>query len=590
MKKSYIVAAISSFAIGISGVLGLHASAASVPDEQWNLPINAPGQDMAELIGLKIANAASGIDQPSYLVGDSVGNNQNIDKTICSSINDQPCKNSVKTFYLAYLAPCSSTVTINCISSVSAVDPSGKEFPGQYVKNFPSAGSNDYPGDENVNLPAGSSPSVWKIPGVSHGGNEDNYLLRYSLQGGADKGANFSAYSIQASLFPFTTITGNYHVPHLVDANHPTDTCLQNNYKCGFGSAINGDSNQLSAACVSFEVGYCALRQAFPSGYRFRIVAKIGNSPTGWFHGRFASPLVTLTPTGSATTLSVEASPVLVPAVGAIIKQADETPEMRNFYGRNPMGKGISFGQLSPNGISNYLSMPEPSDSGVFNEFSLWSSIFKDKATATQSEWSFRTLQLNGEGNRCINDPSKLVGVVATNAMMYSGGAPGFNAGEGSLDYKVGAPHYSSNGDVFKGSYDLQLRSDVARCLYNFSNAPVKATISISNETGDSNIATTIFTEDKDSGWMHMSASNFTFSNPTLKIKFTQDAPVAVPTPSPSATPTPSSTPSPVATTPTQTAVAQPVAKKITITCVKGKTIKTVAAVKPTCPAGYKKK
>ena len=32
------------------------------------------------------------------------------------------------------------------------------------------------------------------------------------------------------------------------------------------------------------------------------------------------------------------------------------------------------------------------------------------------------------------------------------------------------------------------------------------------------------------------------------------------------------------------------VAKKITITCIKGKLTKKVAAVKPKCPAGYKKK
>ena len=32
------------------------------------------------------------------------------------------------------------------------------------------------------------------------------------------------------------------------------------------------------------------------------------------------------------------------------------------------------------------------------------------------------------------------------------------------------------------------------------------------------------------------------------------------------------------------------VAKKVTITCVKGKTVKKVTAVKPVCPAGFKKK
>jgi hypothetical protein len=37
-------------------------------------------------------------------------------------------------------------------------------------------------------------------------------------------------------------------------------------------------------------------------------------------------------------------------------------------------------------------------------------------------------------------------------------------------------------------------------------------------------------------------------------------------------------------------AAPMPVAKKTTITCVKGKTTKKVTAVNPKCPAGYKKK
>jgi hypothetical protein len=147
--------------------------------------------------------------------------------------------------------------------------------------------------------------------------------------------------------------------------------------------------------------------------------------------------------------------------------------------------------------------------------------------------------------------------------MMYSGGAPAFNKNEGTLDYKVGAPHLASNGDVFKGSYDLQLRSDVARCLYKFSSAPIKATVSIASDNGDSNIATTIVSEDKATGWLRMSASNFMFSNPTVKIRITQES----------------------------TSMVNPTAlKKSSIICIKGNSTKTVTAVNPTCPTGYKRK
>jgi len=78
-------------------------------------------------------------------------------------------------------------------------------------------------------------------------------------------------------------------------------------------------------------------------------------------------------------------------------------------------------------------------------------------------------------------------------------------------------------------------------------------------------------------GWLSLSANGFTYSSPTISAKLTQKAiePVVV-------APTPTPTPSPVAT-------VKPVVKKMTITCKKGKTIKKVTALKPACPAGFKK-
>jgi hypothetical protein len=40
----------------------------------------------------------------------------------------------------------------------------------------------------------------------------------------------------------------------------------------------------------------------------------------------------------------------------------------------------------------------------------------------------------------------------------------------------------------------------------------------------------------------------------------------------------------------TSKASTKPAAKKITITCVKGKTTQKVTAIKPVCPKGYTKK
>jgi len=562
MKAKKYIFLIASLAIGATGLVGHQASAASIPDEQWNLPMNAPDQDGAELIGLKIAGSSSGLNHPSFIAADTKGSGNRNDLLVCSSDSDSICSSAAKNIYEAFLPPCDSATTINCIVGVSAVKPDGTEISGQYAQDFPAKGPNDYQGNPIRNLPTGSRPSVWKIPGVLNGGGADTYLLRFNVKGDAVSKQKFASNTIEVSLYPMTSISGNYTIGNMTDANHPSGACINDHFQCGqLGFEHAGNDVSLSAACVSFDIGLCALRQSFPDGYRFKVQARLGDSPTGWFHGRLFSPVIDLNSSAGITNLTVSANPVKVPVIGGYIKQSDMTPEMKTYYASHRPGG--AFGRLSPNGISNQIDLASPYASNIFDIYSLWSKIFGNKASATQSEWSFRTLELNGEDNSCFRDSKNLVGVVSTNSMMYSGGAPAFNKNEGTLDYKVGAPHLASNGDVFKGSYDLQLRSDVARCLYKFSSAPIKATVSIASDNGDSNIATTIVSEDKATGWLRMSASNFMFSNPTVKIRITQES----------------------------TSMVNPAAlKKSSIICIKGNSTKTVTAVKPICPTGYKRK
>jgi hypothetical protein len=153
--------------------------------------------------------------------------------------------------------------------------------------------------------------------------------------------------------------------------------------------------------------------------------------------------------------------------------------------------------------------------------------------------------------------------------MGYDGTAPKFQ--DGTLNYRVTGLHYGRDGKSLNlGTYDLLLRSDAARCLYGFSNAPVSASVSITSGDGSQNVATTVVTE-KD-GWLKLQAAGFTFSEKTIRLKLDQAKTEAAVTPTPAAT-------APVAP-----------AKKLTIQCVKGKTVKKVTAVKPKCPSGYKKR
>ena len=163
----------------------------------------------------------------------------------------------------------------------------------------------------------------------------------------------------------------------------------------------------------------------------------------------------------------------------------------------------------------------------------------------------------------CIRDRS-------TNATNYLSEPPVFDEETQSLNYKVASPHYDKSGKENLGTYDLIINSKLARCIYSYTSAPVQASVSIINAAGEQLVTTSTLSEKN--GWLRLSVKGFTFSAPTVRVKLTQEAevPVVVATPTPSAKPA--------------------AAKKTTINCFKGKTTKKVTAVKPVCPAGFKKK
>jgi hypothetical protein len=213
-----------------------------------------------------------------------------------------------------------------------------------------------------------------------------------------------------------------------------------------------------------------------------------------------------------------------------------------------------------------------------------------DKGSKTTGYWSFSALNAWNQPaiQKCSDGTGDLAGVVTTNALTYSAGPPTYNKESGALEYKVASPHFEASGAEASGSYDLVLKSDVARCIYGFSKAPIKAEISISSQDGQKKVATTVVNESN--GWLYLSAKGFTFSSPVIQVKLTQEAPAPEPTPTPTPTPIATQAPAPVESAAPAPTLKPVMAKKIAITCVKGKLVKKVSAVNPKCPAGYKKK
>jgi hypothetical protein len=126
----------------------------------------------------------------------------------------------------------------------------------------------------------------------------------------------------------------------------------------------------------------------------------------------------------------------------------------------------------------------------------------------------------------------------------------------GFLNYKVAGMHYNENGEIAKGTYDLVIRASILRCLYKIPNVPISATLTVLNsQSGETEYAVATVSQTGD--WLKLRASNFTFSNKTLRLKVTA------------------------------------VVKSKTINCVNiknAKLTKKVTSVSPKCPTGYKLK
>jgi hypothetical protein len=156
-----------------------------------------------------------------------------------------------------------------------------------------------------------------------------------------------------------------------------------------------------------------------------------------------------------------------------------------------------------------------------------------------------------------MTSKSELLGLVTTNAMMYSGLPPSFE--NGRLTYRVAGLHERPDGSTTRGTYDLIMRKSVAQCLYGLKDTPVSAEVSVISEDGTEQVATTSVAEHD--GWITARATNFTFSSPRIEVTFKSPEPISI------------------ACVKWSKAVKGP--KKVTITASDGAT--------PRCPKGYRK-
>jgi hypothetical protein len=551
-------------------------------NEGWTTPLEA--QQSGNMAALFIDNSHLSRPGVSYLVHSGLNPSQSSVDPTCDSTEDTKCNFSQFSF-LATIPTCTSATDVNCLAEVGAIDANGTKVIGSFSRYLPDKAQNQYVGNPDWNLPSGSGASLFTLPGVDNpAGN--SYLVAVNMGGvgsrvKGNEGINlqdFSASIVPVQLLDISNILPNvgcFSVPRICNSGVNKLTRPDGTVTWGLSGGFGG-AGKYSCAGVSWGEGICAQKQAFPANYRFYIKVRLTLMPTGWLHGRISDPNIAITTQGKVSELTVTANPIKVPVVYKRYQWNEMPAALQKLYDPTRgsyVGGNWSYSQqllsttdaLDPMKRS-MTSSPPPYENNAMDELISWLPYVEDKAIAMPSYWSVRSLSGKelSNANSCFTNPKQLNGIVTTNSTQYSAGPPEFDKNEGFLNYKVASPHFASSGDVFKGSYDLAMRSDVARCIYGFSKAPVSAKVSVVSASGMPQVATTVFSE-KD-GWVYLTARNFEFSSPSVRVKLEQEAPT------------------PVVTAPT------PVAKKTTITCNKGKVSKQVTGISPKCPTGFRKK
>lgn len=480
-------------------------ASAAVPFDDNQVPIENRPESGSLHIFADDSTEEEVADPPSVL--------QSSDGTaFCSSTESLDCTGSTNLWFIAHLPVCTTAVTTDCIVGLTAQVANGAETSATFDRYFPNLGPQSYEGKPSINLPTGRAPGVWRIPGAPHAFG-DEYAVVARLRGNtlARKAATFQLVVTPVSVKTEADTSPNYQMPHWVTPGHPAGPAGdRGKYRCAYWG----------------ENGSCLLGHAFPADTRFAVTVRLAVEPAGWLHGRINDPSITFTKDGTDTVVRISAVPVQVPAFQVARTYSDFPADVQAAFAYNgPYGSG---GSRQPGG--QYLADPAQRNAeyGIqawkdqgFAQLALMTNVINDKAGWAPWLWRVRTLSSSemSKSGTCLTSGDGLKGIVTTNATVYGSGPPTYNARTSTLTYKVAAPHYTRTGEVFSGTYDLYVRNDTARCLYDLGSDLVSVIATVVAENGSTENVTTSITEQD--GWLKVSVSGFSHSAPTIKVAVT---------------------------------------------------------------------
>jgi len=509
----------------------------------------------------------------------------NRDEYLCTSIDDPECspaKDWEFIFVQGGIGNCDANPGTACVASFSVITAEGKEVIAKPLMKFPK-NAKEFPGKVNpdgTGYAAGLASWIWRAEGDGPG-DEHDYLLTGNVDS-VGQNKNKSWKELQSREFFFEAVPIFRENSPLIKA---PEKIMQKKVGRDYREILTSNNE---TSCYANDDGVCLHRREFQPNTRLKITLQMPKFISGWLNGRLNKPAVTSKSFSTTSDqITVEAGPEENIFAGKWMDRSEikgftfSTPKVEERF------KGMFQGYYNRD---NPNSLRDSGEEGAMDAYDLWAPYMGENAFAINKTWTLSNARSDNPSSCVKKESGGIQGVVTTNASAYEATAPKYNKENGTLEYRVAAPHFAPDGKTENiGTYGLAMSVTLLQCLYGITNVPTSASISITTSAGGERVSTVALRQL--GNWVFLSAENFTFSSPTLRIKLNQTSSAV--SQSTGTTEVKKESPAPEAKEVKEVAAAKPaaaVAKKITITCTKGKLIKKLSGTNPKCPVGFKKK
>jgi hypothetical protein len=432
-------------------------------------------------------------DDSTLAIGGSVATQRfrdsenNPDEALCADIQACLAARGDAVSATFQLPLCSSETIVDCISGLSTISAAT----GETLENLRQLSASTVSGDPARGYFGGSGPTL--VTG------SENYLVSAKMSYSITR-SEVSAGKLEVTIIPVTKTTGSQYKGFKWSTSK----------KDGAVTSTRSGSGQ----CLWEEVGVCWVRADHDFETEYRLDLKVSDRWGGFIRGRLMDPEMGIEAFSGGSNLTVQGKAQMTQKI--FIKTDPKS------WSTVQMSAFCMFTSNCDSRLEHiYQGLIRGVTSDVIWGFFILDAFREDAADtarALEGEWSF---QINNAYNAgaCTSESNGFLGMVTTNAPVIQDGFPTLDSGY--LNYKVAGLHYAPDGEtVNEGTYDFVLRSDVARCIYGFTNAPVSATVAVVGEQGEEKVATTLVSETD--GWLKLSAYGFTFSEKEIQVRLSQ--------------------------------------------------------------------